>query len=212
MDYLVYAYLQSGRDREAARILEQLRKMSKSDSGDFKVAYAATAMPVRFAVERNRWTDAANIIPPRKAPPQVAAISVWARGLGCARTRDFEEARTEAETLRSLEEQLRMAGNQYWATQVKILMQEVNAWTAQASDKRDAALTLMRQAADEEDAVEKLPVTPGPIVPAREQLGYLLLEQHQPCLAAKEFRVALALAPGRRGALQGVSRATERCH
>jgi hypothetical protein len=67
----------------------------------------------------------------------------------------------------------------------------------------------MRAAADEEDAVEKLPVTPGPIVPAREQLGSLLLEQNHPAAALKEFQVALVNAPGRRGAMQGEARAAE---
>ena len=83
------------------------------------------------------------------------------------------------------------------------------AWSAQADKKPEEAVALMRAAADEEDAVEKLPVTPGPIVPAREQLGYLLLEQNLPALAAKEFQIALTNAPGRRGALQGVARADE---
>jgi uncharacterized protein HemY len=68
---------------------------------------------------------------------------------------------------------------------------------------------LLRQAADEEDAVEKLPVTPGPVVPAREQLGELLLQQNQPEKALREFRAALALAPGRRGALLGGAQAAE---
>ena len=67
----------------------------------------------------------------------------------------------------------------------------------------------MRAAADEEDAIEKLPVTPGPIVPAREQLGYLYIEQNQPRLALKEFETALVNAPGRRGALQGAAKAEE---
>ena len=65
----------------------------------------------------------------------------------------------------------------------------------------------MRAAADEEDAIEKLPVTPGPVVPAREQLGSLLLEQNHPGLARREFETALANAPGRHGALQGAARA-----
>jgi len=81
------------------------------------------------------------------------------------------------------------------------------AWSAQADGKTDEAATLMRLSADEEDAIEKLPVTPGPIVLAREQLGYLLLEQKQPRLAHREFEVALVNAPGRRGALQGEARA-----
>jgi len=83
------------------------------------------------------------------------------------------------------------------------------AWSAQANRKPDEAVTLMRASADEEDAIEKLPVTPGPIVPAREQLGYLLLEQNQAGLALKEFRTALSNAPGRRGALQGAARAVQ---
>ena len=59
---------------------------------------------------------------------------------------------------------------------MKILTGEVIAWTAQADGKPDEAATIMRTAADEEDAIEKLPVTPGPIVPAREQLGYVTHE------------------------------------
>jgi hypothetical protein len=67
----------------------------------------------------------------------------------------------------------------------------------------------MRRAADDEDATEKLPITPGPIVPAREQRGYLLLQQKQPELASKEFEAALAGAPGCRGALEGAAQAAE---
>ncbi len=109
--------------------------------------------------------------------------------------------------MRQIEEQLRTSGNDYWATQVGILTREVMAWSAQADRKPDEAAALMRASADEEDAIEKLPVTPGPIVPAREQLGYLLLEQNHPDLALKEFETALASAPGRRGAVQGAARA-----
>ena len=86
-------------------------------------------------------------------------------------------------------------------------MREVMARSAQANRKPDEAVALMRQAADEEDAIEKLPLTPGPIIPAREQLGNLLLEQNQPRMASKEFQSALVSAPGRRGALRGASQA-----
>jgi hypothetical protein len=209
MDYLVYAYLQSGRDGEAAGVLEQLKSMSKLNSGDFKIGYAATAMPIRYAVERGKWADAAAIVAPTGAPTHVVAIAVWARGIGLARTGHAAEAGAEVERLRQLEEQLRGAGNEYWATQTGILKREVTAWVAQANGKADEAARLMRAAADEEDAVEKLPVTPGPIVPAREQLGSLLLEQNRPGAALKEFQLALVNAPGRRGAMLGETRASE---
>jgi hypothetical protein len=83
------------------------------------------------------------------------------------------------------------------------------AWLAQAERKPEEAATLMRASADEEDAIEKLPVTPGPIVPAREQLGDLLLEQNHPKLALQEFEATLLVAPGRRGARQGAAHAAE---
>lgn len=211
MDYLVYAYLQSGRDAEAAQIVRQLGDMPKLNLGDFKVAYAATAMRVRCAVERSQWAGAASIVYPTGAPPQVVAIAVWARGLGLCRSGRVEEAQREIDKLREIEGQLRTSGSDYWATQARILMREVSAWSAQAAKKRDEAITLMREAADDEDAIEKLPVTPGPIVPGREQLGYLLLEQNQPCLALREFETSLVFAPGRRGALRGTSHAAELC-
>jgi hypothetical protein len=209
MDYLVYAYLQSERYQDAAQVIQQLRNMPGLDAGDFKIAYASTAMPVRYVVERSQWAEAARIVPPTGAAPQVVAIAVWARGLGLARTGRAAEARAEVDRLRQIEEQLRMSGNTYWATQVGIWTREVMAWSAQADRKPDEAAALMRASADEEDAIEKLPVTPGPIVPAREQLGSLLLEQNHPGLALKEFQLALANAPGRRWALLGVARAAQ---
>jgi tetratricopeptide (TPR) repeat protein len=208
MDYLVYAYLQSGRDQEAAEVIRQLNAMQTQNTGDFKVGYAATAMPIRYAVEQHRWSDAVKVInPPDSAPPPVIAIAVWARGLGFARTGHLPEAQKESETLRQIEERLHASGNAYWATQVHIMREEVMAWSAQAENRPDQASAILRRAADSEDGIEKLPVTPGPIVPAREQLGELLLEQGDSPSALKEFQKALVNAPGRRGASQGAAQA-----
>ncbi|HYL64766.1 MAG TPA: hypothetical protein VE077_19295 [Candidatus Methylomirabilis sp.] len=214
MDYLVYAYLQSGRDNDAAQVIQQLKSMPKLDQSDFKVVYAAIVMPVRYAVERRQWADAASILPPAEGPPQFVAVAVWARGLGLARGGRAAEAGAEIAELRKMEEQLVASDNGYWASQTSILLREVVAWSAQADNRSEEALTAMRAAADGEDAIEKLPITPGPIVPAREQLGDLLLEQNHASLAAKEFEAALANAPGRRGAVQGAKRAAELsgCH
>jgi tetratricopeptide (TPR) repeat protein len=209
MDYLVYAYLQAGRDNDSIQVIQQLKNVPALDAGDFKIAFASTAMPVRYAVERSQWADAASIIPPTGGPPHVAAIAVWARGMGLARGGRANEARAEIDRLRQIEQELRASGNNYWAAQVGILRREVMAWSSQANGQPDKAVALMRASADEEDAIEKLPVTPGPIVPAREQLGYLLLEQNQAGLALKEFGTALTNTPGRRGALQGATRATQ---
>jgi tetratricopeptide (TPR) repeat protein len=217
MDYLVYAYLQSGRDSEANQIVQQLQGMSGVNVADFKIGYAYTVMPIRLAVERGDWAGAAKIVSPEGVPPHVAAIAVWARGMGLSRSGHVAEAQAEADRLRQIETRFRASGNQsnnqttsdYWAAQVHILSREVMAWSAEASGNHQEAVNLLREAADQEDGIGKLPVTPGPILPAREQLGYLLLEQHHAELAGAEFQVALANAPGRRGALQGAARAAE---
>jgi hypothetical protein len=129
--------------------------------------------------------------------------------MGLARSGHGADARAQSVRLREIEGQLRNSGSAYWATQTGILAREVEAWSAQADRNPDKAVALMRAAADEEDGIEKLPVTPGPIVPAREQLGDMLLEQNQASQAAKEFESALKVAPGRRGAMQGAARANE---
>ncbi len=186
--------------------------MPTLDEREFKIAYAAAAMPARYILERRQWNDAATIAPPAGAPPHVIAVAVWAEALGLARSGHPAEARTRIEKLRQLEQQLRASGaeyGEYWAKQVEIQAIEASAWSAQAEGKTDEARNLLRMAADEEDAIEKLPVTPGPVIPAREQLGDLLLEQNQPRLALKEFQIALLNAPKRRGALTGVARASQ---
>ncbi|HEY2039960.1 MAG TPA: hypothetical protein VGG95_09870 [Edaphobacter sp.] len=209
MDYLVYAYLQNGQDREAAQVIQDLHDSPTLNTTDFKIAYAATAMPIRYAVERGHWTEAADIQPPTSAPPNVIATAVWARGLGLARTNHPTEAREQTAHLHQLEAQLRASGDIYWSTQVAILSREVEAWSLQAEGKTDRAVALLRSAADDEDAVEKLPVTPGPILPAREQLGDLLLAQNQPALALTAFQISLQNAPGRRNSTLGAAHATQ---
>ena len=209
MDYLMYAYLQSGRTEEAAALLRDLDAM-KPGVGQFKIEYATAAMPVRYAVEQSRWEEAAKLeaMPPQ-ALPQVRAIRQWARGIALARLGRPEEAKRELEQMQSARAQLEKAGNFYWATQVETQVMEVQALAAKAEQKNDEALRIMRTAADEEDAVEKIPITPGPIVPARELLAGLLLEMKRPQEALVEYEASLALAPGRRASLAGAAKAAE---
>lgn len=208
MDYLVYAYLQTGRDKEARQVIAEMKALPRLDMTDFAIAYASTAMPVRVAVEEARWDEAAAITPPQGAPDSVAAIAVWAKGVGLARSGHPEEARKQGERLHALEARLHVAGDEYWAAQTGILATEVMAWVAQGSNNPAGAVALMSDAAEKEDRIEKRPVTPGPIVPAREQLGELMLAQHKAGPALAAFQEALADAPGRAGALRGAAKAT----
>ncbi|MGF6712484.1 tetratricopeptide (TPR) repeat protein [Luteibacter sp. W1I16] len=209
MDYLVYAYMQTGRDEDARTVIGEMKSMRGLDMNDFGVAYPATAMPIREIVEQGRWNEAATIEPPDGAPASVVAIAVWAKGLGLARSGHPDEARAQAARLDQIEAELKTSGDDYWSTQTGVLASEVKAWIAQASGDASGAVALMTDAAEREDRVEKRPVTPGPIVPAREQLGELLLAQKQPGPAQAAFKNALAQAPGRAGALRGEKAAAE---
>lgn len=210
MDYLVYAYLQAGRDANAAGVAAELKAMPQLNMEEFKIAYAATAMPIRCMLERGEWARAAAVTEPSVAPPQVKAMAVWAQSLGTARGEQHGDVTKQVSELQRLEEQLTSAGNAYWAKQTGILKREVMAWAALAQNQPARAVELLRQAADEEDALEKLPVTPGPVIPAREQLGQMLLAQQQFGMAAREFQAALVNSPGRRGSIEGAAEAVKR--
>jgi len=209
MDYLTYAYLQLGRSGDAAKVVGDLRQMSGLQTGGFKTAYAATAMPTRLAVEQRDWKSATSLQAAENAPPEVSAIAVWARAMGFAQTGNSKQASLEAEKLGEVEGQLRKAGKEYWADQVKILAGEVQGWIALANRDGRSAMKSLSAAAELEDSIEKLPLTPGPIIPAREQYAELLLELKQADGALTQFEASLRQSPGRRNALLGASKAAE---
>jgi hypothetical protein len=210
MDYLAYAFLQRGRYAEAEQLVAELGSMKDLPAPQFKIGYAATAMPVRLAVERSAWDSAASLEPMPQSAPHVAALVYWARALGQARAGHPRAADAEIDKLAACLREAQSAGNIYWATQTDALLKEAEAWRSAADGDSEAAILKLRAAADEEDGIEKLPVTPGPIVPGREQLGDLLLDLNSPDQALREFRTALTFAPGRRGALVGAMTAADR--
>src|SRR5205814_6637499 len=136
MDYLIYADLQLGREQEAAQVLDDLRKIKDLSPKYFKVAYAASAMPARYAIERRKWDEAAKLGPISNALPQAAAITAWSRAVGFARSKHAELARAETEKLKSAYEQMRVAGDQYWATQIHVQLNSALAWINYAEGKR----------------------------------------------------------------------------
>jgi tetratricopeptide (TPR) repeat protein len=207
MDYLTYAYLQLGQFSNAERIVREAATKTSGSFAEFKTGYASNAMPVRLAIEQGQWATAAALQPLPGSSPQVAAIVYWARAVGAARSGNPEQATGEIDRIKECHGKLLAAGNTYWATQASILEQEARAWVAMATADQAQAVATMRAAAEQEDSIEKLPVTPGPIVPAREQLGELLLASGAPADALREFNAALKDAPGRRGAQQGAARA-----
>lgn len=207
MDYLTYAYLQRDRPADAAREVAALKAMTGLSGAAFKVGYASNAMPVRLAVETRDWATAAQLSPVEGSTPQVAALVWWARALGRLRAGTPASADADISQLQACRDVLRAAHDDYWTAQVDALLKSAQGWRFTAAGDRPAAVAAMTAAADQEDALEKLPLTPGPIVPAREQLGELLLLIGKPQEALNAFDSALALAPGRLGAIRGKAEA-----
>ncbi len=207
IDYLVYAYLQQGDVEKARPLVERVRSVKKLDSANhFAGAFAITAVPARFALERQEWSDAAKLVVPnvidwQKVPYAEANIH-FARGVGAARAGELALAREANQRLDAIRQLLIEQKNTYWASQVEIQRLATGSWLARATGDTAEALKLMRQASELESSTEKHPVTPGAILPAREQLAEMLLDANRPDEASAELEHVLRDAPHRRRALQ----------
>jgi hypothetical protein len=214
MDYLVYAYLQGAQDVEAKKVFEAMPPPRQSDPVYFAGLYAMASMPARYAMERHRWAEAAELpVPPYLFPggryAWTEANIHFARALGASRVDGSEAARKSLQRLTSLRDTLVQANEKYWAEQLDIQRETVTAWLTLAEGKKEEALRQMRSAADHEDATDKHSVTPGVILPARELLGEMLLESKQPTQALVAFEATLHAAPNRFNALSGAARAAQ---
>jgi hypothetical protein len=209
LDYLAYAYLQQAQDLAAQRVLDERNALAQDNLDNFASAYAFAAIPARYTLERRRWSEAANLEPHPSKVKYTEAMTYFARAIGTARGGDVTSARTNVERLQALQTGLVEAKQSYWAEQVDIQRRVAAAWLARAEGKNDEAVALMRAAADLEDSTEKHPVTPGPIFPAREMLGELLLELNDAAPAVKEFEASLQREPNRFNGIYGAARAAE---
>jgi hypothetical protein len=214
-DYLAYAYLQLRRDSAAGAVLDGLPALAArfdptavtgAAPGSAGV-FALAAIPARHALERRAWTEAASLVPTTSAFPYAEAMTYFARALGSAHLGRLAAARGAVDSLAAIHERLRARGESYWAEQAAIERLGAQAWLDLAEGRRAEALAHMREAAAREDATEKSAVTPGPLAPARELLGDMLMELGRPADALTEYRRTMAKEPKRYRTLDGARRA-----
>jgi tetratricopeptide (TPR) repeat protein len=212
---MVYAYLQMRRDSAARAVLSGLPALAaRFDPAAVTGAapgsagvFALAAIPARYALERGAWAEAASLTPTASAFPYAEAMTHFARALGGARLGREAEAREAVDSLSAIHRRLLARGEAYWAEQVEIQRLGARAWLSLAAGRPAEALDTMRAAAAREDATEKSAVTPGPLAPARELLGDMLLRVGRPDAALAEYRRTLATEPKRMRALGGAWRA-----
>ena len=217
-DYETYAYLQTGQDRAAARIVAALPEMAARfdpkalliGAGPPAAGYfALAAIPARYALERQDWQQAERLAVSETPFPYTEAMSWFARGLGAARLGHAAAANEAVAALRRVQERLAQADERYWAQQVDIQATAVSAWSALAAGRNEEAMRRMEAATDLEAGTEKSAVTPGPLAPARELLGEMLLEMHEPARALLQFTTTLQREPRRFRSLYGAARAAQ---
>jgi tetratricopeptide (TPR) repeat protein len=207
LDYLVYAYLQQGRDEMA---LATIQEIGGATDGEYVAGtlggYNSLAMQARYALERNDWASAAGlrVIP---TAPAAEAVTHFARGLGAARSGRVEAARAELAELERMVSALTAQNDPYWPVVVDAQRLAVTAWIAHAEGDHAEALYQARLAAEREETVEKHPVTPGPLIPARELYGDLLAEHGDPAGALAAYEATLTREPNRERTLLGAARA-----
>jgi hypothetical protein len=217
-DYETYAYLQTGQDAAAARIVAALPEIqSRFDPKALLIGagppaagyFALAAIPARYALERRDWRQAEMLTPSETPFPYADAMTWFARGLGAARLGHAAAADEAGRALRQIQERLAGAGERYWAQQVEIQATAVLAWSALAAGRHEDALRQMTLATALEDATEKSVLTPGPLSPAHELLGDMLLQVDQPARALAEFQATLSKEPRRFRSLYGAAHAAQ---
>jgi hypothetical protein len=210
LDFLTNAYLQLGQDQRAKAIVDARNSMSGYPAGIRYSGHTAfAAIPVRYAIERGAWAEAAALQPALTPYPQAEAITWFGRALGAARSGDLAGAQLDLGEIVRLRGQLASAHDSYWIEQLDIQMKAAGAWIELREKKLDEAIESMREAADREDRTEKHVAMENRLSPMRELLGELLLEAKRPAEAAHEFEFSLRTAPNRFRSLAGAGQAAD---
>ena len=215
MDYQTYAYLQMAQDRQAKAVLDHAlaanaaAPASPGPTGGANT-FALAAIPARYAMERLQWADAmALTVQPAPAAPYTEAMTHFARAVGAARAGKPADAEADIARLRAIHDRELELKDAYWAEQVDIQRRVSEAWVAYASGRKDEGITLLAAAADAEDLTDKSAVTPGPLAPARELYGFMLLDAGRAKEALAAFEAVAKKEPNRFLALYGAGKAAE---
>ncbi len=208
-DYMVYAHLQLGQDKQARAVIDDMIKETDFKATVAAADYALAASPARYAIDRGDWYSASQL-PVRQSNLNFAmAVSHFARALGAARSGKPEAAKADIDKLAELRDKLKDANDNYWSGIVDIQRQVAAAWELHAKGKYDEALAAMSAAADAEDKTEKHVITPGPLAPARELYGFMLLDRGRTKEAFAAFEATKAKEPNRLHGFAGAAKAAE---
>jgi len=209
MDFLTYAYLQSGRETDAQRVIDEVKTMpEKKDDmyGDFDPRiYSLATFSARYTLELHHWADAASLTPVPEAHDGVNSITHWARAIGAARNGNVADARKDVAEIEAIHNSVLGKKKMDVAESVEQDRQEAAAWVAHAEGNNDEAIKTLRTIAEKEEAEGDEPLA----IPAREMLADMLIEMNRPEQALAEYEADLKFNPNRFNGLYGAARAAE---
>ena len=208
LDYLEYAYLQSGQVARAKSILDQMNSLPPVQGLTLTGDYAIAAIPARYAIELGKWDDASALQVRTDGVPWAQAITWMAIGIGSARSGNLAKASEAEQNLATLRDKAKPL-NEYWSKQIEVQRREVASWIQYKNGKPTAAIVGMRDTAAFEESMDKDAVTPGAVVPAREMLAEMLALEKSPQDALTEYEAVLTTSPNRFNAVYGAASAAD---
>jgi tetratricopeptide (TPR) repeat protein len=208
MDFLIYAYLQSGREAEATKVIDEVKTLPAMHMGSMDrdmQAFAMSKFPAMYALELHRWSEAADLQVISKADPGDRAYTYWAKAIGSARSGDLAAANKNLAEIDAIRKDYLARKKPYTADWTGMLYQEASAWVLHSQGKNEEATAALRKVADHEDAVGEEQTS----MPAREMLADMLLEMKRPEQALAEYQGDLKFNPKRFNGLYGAAQAAE---
>lgn len=209
IDFLVYAYLQLGRDADARKVIDEVKNMSQMKDM-YGMGYdphisSLVALEAAYPLELHRWSDAAKLQPIAGAALGDNSITYWARGIGAARSGDLVNARKDLSQIEEIHKTLVAQKKKSFAETVDKDRQEVLAWIDYAEGKPDEAVKLLQAVAENEDGVSDV----SDQIPANEMLADMLLELKRSDEALAQYETDLKLNPNRLNGVAGAAHAAE---
>src|SRR5579864_815669 len=209
MDFLFYAYLQSGREAEARALMDEVKAMPEMHDMygigfDPHLATAAQFASL-YPLEMRDWAAAAALTPVAVPGTAEDSFRYWAKAIGAAHLHRADEVRKDVSAIEAIHQKFVSEKKNDFAEATENDLKQARAWLAFAEGKYDDAVETLRPIADKEDALGDEPQG----IPTREMIADILLEAKRPAQALTEYQVDLKMNPNRFDGLYGAARAAE---